>query len=99
MKFGEFRRNFGQRANPDLRSWSVLEPLQVSYRQLLFGPVVQHKSDKRRVRSVYLPLDDLALNGALLEWGHTQEALAYIRYFFSLNVCMKDVCIEPIVRQ
>ena len=51
------------------------------------------------MRSVYLPLDDLALNGALLEWGHTQEALAYIRYFFGLNVCMKDVCIEPIVRQ
>ena len=27
------------------------------------------------------------------------EALHYIRYFCSLNVCLKDVCIEPIVRQ
>ena len=70
----------------------------MSYRQLSFR-LLSHTSERSRVHSVYLPLDDLALNGALLEWGHTQEALAYIRYFFSLNVCMKDVCIEPIVRQ
>ena len=58
-----------------------------------------HLKSWRHTYNTYLPLDSLALNGALLEWGHTQEALAYIRYFFSLNVCMKDVCIEPIVRQ
>ena len=28
--------------------------------------------------NVYLPLDTLALNGALLEWGHTTEALSYL---------------------
>ena len=46
-----------------------------------------------------LPLDSLALNGALLEWGHTTEALNYLRYFFSNFVCMEDVCKEPYVRQ
>ena len=49
--------------------------------------------------NTYLPLDSLALNGALLEWGHTTEALAYLRYFFSTFVCMQDVCKEPYVHQ
>jgi hypothetical protein len=49
--------------------------------------------------NIYLPLDSLALNGALLEWGHTTEALAYLRYFFSTFVCMQDVCKEPYVHQ
>jgi hypothetical protein len=49
--------------------------------------------------NVYLPLDSLALNGALLEWGHTKEALEYLGYFFENFVCMEEVCIEPVVHQ
>ena len=37
----------------------------------------------------YLPLDTLALNGALLEFGHTEEALRYLGYFFETRVCSK----------
>ena len=33
-----------------------------------------------------LPLDTLALNGALLEWGHADTALPYLSYFFEQNV-------------
>lgn len=51
------------------------------------------------IYNVYLPLDSLALNGALLEWGHTTEALSYLRYFLSTFVCMQEVCKEPYVRQ
>ena len=49
--------------------------------------------------NVYLPLDTLAIGTALLEWGHTKEALAYIGYFFSRMVCMQPVCVEPLVHQ
>jgi hypothetical protein len=35
----------------------------------------------------YLPLDTLALGGALLEFGHTQEALQYLMFFFETRVC------------
>ena len=49
--------------------------------------------------NVYLPLDSLALNGALLEWGHIKEALKYLGYFFSNFVCMQNVCKEPYVHQ
>jgi hypothetical protein len=43
----------------------------------------------------YLPLDTLALCGALLEFGHTQEALQYLGYFFETRVCSKpEGCID-----
>jgi hypothetical protein len=35
----------------------------------------------------YLPLDTLALGGALLEFGHHQEALKYLQFFFQTRVC------------
>ena len=49
--------------------------------------------------NVYLPLDTLALNGALLEWGHSTEALQYLGYFFDHFVCMEEVCAQPYVHQ
>jgi hypothetical protein len=33
--------------------------------------------------NIYIPLDTNAIGGALLEWGHTEEALRYIGYFFA----------------
>eukprot|EP01051_Picozoa_sp_SAG22_P000864 SAG22_NODE_28_length_28728_cov_19.603619_7_plen_1070_part_00 len=33
--------------------------------------------------NIYIPLDTNAIGGALLEWGHTDEALRYIGYFFA----------------
>ena len=49
--------------------------------------------------NVWLPLDTLALAGALLEWGHTGEGLQYLGYFWTHFVCMDKVCIEPVVHQ
>lgn len=40
----------------------------------------------RNTYNVYLPLDTLALNGALLEWGHTSEAQKYLGYFFATKI-------------
>ena len=37
--------------------------------------------------NIYVPLDTTALGGALLEWGHTDEALLYIGYYFATFVC------------
>ena len=54
---------------------------------------------RRNEYNVYLPLDTLALNGALLEWGHTDEAQQYLGYFFANFVCMNEVCIEPLIHQ
>lgn len=45
--------------------------------------------------NIYLPLDTLALNGALLEWGHYVEALDYLHYFFTTKVCTRPLCLEP----
>lgn len=36
--------------------------------------------------NINLPLDTLALAGALLEWGHWPEALQYLSWFFANNV-------------
>ena len=41
----------------------------------------------------------LALNGALLEWGHTTEALKYLGFFFGNYVCMATWCVEPLIHQ
>ena len=36
--------------------------------------------------NVYLPLDTLALNGALNEWGHHAEAEDYLGYFLATKI-------------
>jgi hypothetical protein len=41
-----------------------------------------------------LPLDTLALVGALLEWGHQLEALQYLGWFFRENIDSKTGGIE-----
>ena len=40
----------------------------------------------------YLPLDTLALCGALAEWGHAVEAQAYLGLFLETRVCSQEVC-------
>ena len=40
----------------------------------------------------YLPLDTLALCGALAEWGYAVEAEAYLGFFFQTHVCSQNVC-------
>lgn len=36
--------------------------------------------------NINLPLDTLAIGGALLEWGHTDEALQYIGWFLTSRI-------------
>jgi hypothetical protein len=36
--------------------------------------------------NINLPLDTLALAGALLEWGHAKEALQYIGWYLHHNI-------------
>ena len=40
----------------------------------------------------FLPLDTLALCGALLEWGH-KEALPYLGFFFETRICSQELCV------
>ena len=40
----------------------------------------------------FLPLDTLALCGALLEWGHGDEALSHLGFVFDTRVCSQDIC-------
>jgi hypothetical protein len=41
----------------------------------------------------FLPLDTLALGGALLEWGHGEAALPYLGFVFDTRVCSNVVCV------
>ena len=61
--------------------------LLTMYQALDRGLVPQYGGGKFfNLYNVFLPLDTLALNGALLEWGHAPEAQRYLGHFFATKV-------------
>ena len=100
----------GSLARASLRSPGLRIPVRLPYPHLPASPPPRLTASLARASihcgclcsladNVYLPLDTLALNGALLEWGHTAEALQYVGWFFARMVCMTQLCVEPVIHQ
>ena len=68
----------------DVRYRDTTNSLLTMYMNLDRGPQPQYGGGKFwNPYNIYLPLDTLALNGALLEWGHVTEAQNYLAFFFN----------------
>eukprot|EP00039_Didymoeca_costata_P024663 m.11054 g.11054 ORF g.11054 m.11054 type:complete len:1062 (+) comp4367_c0_seq1:181-3366(+) len=67
----------------DSRYKDTATALLTMYMNLDRGLIPQYGGGKFwNTYNIYLPLDTLALNGALLAWGHFEEAFQYLTYFF-----------------
>eukprot|EP00035_Acanthoeca_spectabilis_P010917 m.192725 g.192725 ORF g.192725 m.192725 type:complete len:616 (-) comp15172_c0_seq3:126-1973(-) len=72
---------------PDRRYTDTAAALLTMYMNLDRGDIEEYGGGKFwNVYNEWLPLDTLALGGALLEWGHVSEAQEYIGAFLQAHV-------------